>query len=208
MFHILVFLFLAFASIETVGGKSGLSVLPINKTAFRVIMEASDANSVTSWSVSTAGVHGAAQTLNVQNCLTYHVTLPGRLAPVQPVTEPNNLRFLSTCAQKFLQTYRPYDCLDCVFTENTKLLPHAWQKKCRTTPKCNTETDAYSGWQWSRHYNLWHRLHPFICAGKPVKLGAVRFDPRLDHRFIGFFTERPRPTLKERGFQLNCGLLI
>jgi len=191
MFH-LVFLFLALASIETVGGKSGLAVLPLNKTAFRVVMEASDANSVTSWSVSTAGARGAAQTLNVQNCLTYHVTLPGRLAPVQPVTEPKNLRFLSTCAQKFLQTRRPYDCRDCVLTENTKLLP-SWEKKCRSTPKCNTETDAYWGWYWSRHSSLKTRLHPFICAGKPVKLGAaVRFEPHFYHIFVGFYTDRPR----------------
>ena len=180
MFHILVFLFLAFASIETVGGKSGLSVLPINKTAFRVIMEASDANSVTSWSVSTAGVHGAAQSLNVQNCLTYHVTLPGRLAPVQQVTEPNNLRFLSTCAQKFMQKYRAYECLDCVFIENTRT--------CRSTPKCNTETDAAQGWFWSQHYALNHYpLHPFICAGKPVLLGARRFEPVFPNYVFSHF---------------------
>ena len=204
MFHMLfviTFVFLITATCETVEGESSqLSVLPLNKTAFRIVMEASDADSVTSWSVSTAGARGAAQTLNMQNCLAYHVTLPGRLAPVQPVTEPKNLRFLSTCAQKFLQKQKPSLCSD---------------YKIGAIPKCNTETDATIGWDLSKSYSLKTSLHPFICAGKPVLLGARRFTRlfsdsktflRFDHsnqlngtRYVGCYSEMPIKNFQIQG---------
>ena len=70
---------------------STFSVLPHNATTFQITMSTKDANTVvknsdnTQWSITTSGVPGAAQTINMQQCLPYHVSLPGRLSDTQTV---------------------------------------------------------------------------------------------------------------------------